>query len=304
MADSEEGSVEFKNTSELAYWLRMKENEPVLLNDHYKFFYTTAFGLEFSFYNNKRILDIGCGPRGSLEWADTAQLRVGLDPLASRYCNELDADKHKMTYINSGSENIPFPDNYFDVIISFNSLDHVDDIDETVNEIIRSLADGGTFLLITEIDHEPTPCEPHTLGHDILDSFKPLVLQSDVCYKKSTGVFQAIEENVPYLPDEHKTGILVAKFVKATSEVPLSDGVKTPVIEDDSVWKHKEHNGVYKVIGISNTSNVNSKHPAMVVYRGVSNGALWTNSVEYFLNKMDPIDESVDAQVADVSGYV
>ena len=41
----------------------------------------------------------------------------------------------KMIYINSCVENIPFPNNYFDVISSFNSLDHVDDIDKTISQI-------------------------------------------------------------------------------------------------------------------------------------------------------------------------
>ena len=38
------------------------------------------FNLDKSFYKNKRILDVGCGPRGSLEWDDMALERVGLDP--------------------------------------------------------------------------------------------------------------------------------------------------------------------------------------------------------------------------------
>jgi len=38
------------------------------------------FGLSKDFYKGKKILDIGCGPRGSLEWADMTLERVGLDP--------------------------------------------------------------------------------------------------------------------------------------------------------------------------------------------------------------------------------
>jgi len=54
-------------------------------------------------------LDIGCGPRGSLEWADMTKERYGLDPLANEYL-KLGADKHKMKYVASGAEKIPFED--------------------------------------------------------------------------------------------------------------------------------------------------------------------------------------------------
>ena len=66
------------------------------------------FDLEPSFYEGKRILDIGCGPCGSLEWADMAAERVGLDPLVPQSM-ELGAKKHEMTYVAAPSEKIPFP---------------------------------------------------------------------------------------------------------------------------------------------------------------------------------------------------
>src|SRR4029079_10710133 len=99
-------------------------------------FYTSHFGLSASDYAGKRILDIGCGPRGSLEWADMTAERVGLDPLADEYL-KLGAKNHKMSYVAAPSEKIPFPDGHFDVVCSFNSLDHVDDIPTTINKIIR-----------------------------------------------------------------------------------------------------------------------------------------------------------------------
>ncbi len=42
-----------------------------------------------------------------------------------------------MKYVCSGSENIPFPNNYFDIVCSFNSLDHVNDLDKSIFEIKR-----------------------------------------------------------------------------------------------------------------------------------------------------------------------
>jgi hypothetical protein len=44
------------------------------------------------FFKGKKFLDIGCGPRGSLEWASQATTRVCADPLAVQY-GKLGADK-------------------------------------------------------------------------------------------------------------------------------------------------------------------------------------------------------------------
>jgi len=156
-----------KASWELAYWQRRKRKERHLKNDHYQQHYTDLFGLTTEDYRNKKVLDIGCGPRGSLEWADVAAERYGLDPLANEYL-KLGAGKHKMSYVSAPSEAIPFADGYFDIVASFNSLDHVDDLDRTSAEIGRVTKPGGRFLLVVEINHPPTPTEPITLHRESL----------------------------------------------------------------------------------------------------------------------------------------
>ena len=130
------------------------------------------FGLEPSFYAGKRVLDIGCGPRGSLEWASMAAERVGLDPLVESY-RSLGIDKHQMSYVGVGAEHIPFDDGHFDVVASFNSLDHVDDLDAALREIARVTAPGGTWLLVVDVAHGPTVTEPQRLEWDLLDALAP-----------------------------------------------------------------------------------------------------------------------------------
>jgi ubiquinone/menaquinone biosynthesis C-methylase UbiE len=151
-----------KEFAEVAYWNKIKRKEGKLSNQHYKYFYTTHFGLNAAYYHNKTILDIGCGPRGSLEWASMASRRFGLDPLAKEYL-KLGADQHQMEYIDSPSENIPLKDAECDAVFSFNSLDHVDDVEQTLKEIKRITRPGGIFLLLVEVNHPPTACEPHQL---------------------------------------------------------------------------------------------------------------------------------------------
>ena len=71
-----------KGEAELNYWLgRYNDEKNVFINYHYEYFYTEHFHLAKEDFTGKRILDIGCGPRGSLEWADNALVRIGIDPL-------------------------------------------------------------------------------------------------------------------------------------------------------------------------------------------------------------------------------
>jgi ubiquinone/menaquinone biosynthesis C-methylase UbiE len=162
-----------KYDHELRYWqTRYKKERQRLSNSHYRYFYTELFGLGLDDYTGARVMDIGCGPRGSLEWAVNAAERVGLDPLADEYL-KLGAASHQMTYVAAPSERMPFPDGSFDVVCTFNSLDHVDDLDRTIAEIKRITRPGGTLLMIVEIDHPPTRTEPLSLSRDVVDLFAP-----------------------------------------------------------------------------------------------------------------------------------
>jgi SAM-dependent methyltransferase len=163
------GTTSLKEMCELDYWRGRARQEGSLRNDHYAYFYTEHFGLR-GFYGGKRVLDIGCGPRGSLEWASMAAERVGLDPLADSY-RALGTDRHAMSYVASPAERIPFDDAHFDVVCSFNSLDHVEDLDRVISEIARVVKGDGLFLLLTDVDHAPTPTEPLSFSWDIVGKF-------------------------------------------------------------------------------------------------------------------------------------
>ncbi len=159
---------------ELGFWReRLRAEGGRLEHGHYEHFFTTWFGLDRAFYAGKRVLDVGCGPRGSLEWAGMAARRAGLDPLTAAYRRKLGADAHAMEYLAAGVEAIPAADGAFDVVTSFNALDHVDDVPAAAAEMLRVLAPGGTLLLATDVNHDPTPMEPQTFGWEVLDHFVP-----------------------------------------------------------------------------------------------------------------------------------
>jgi SAM-dependent methyltransferase len=159
-----------KLRNELDFWqARRRSGEALEVGvPFYEWMFTTQFELDPSFYGGKRLLDIGCGPRGSLEWAAQAAERVGLDPLADRYA-ELRSRPHAMTYVTGAAERIPFPDGHFDVVSTINSLDHVDDLDRALAEIRRVVAPGGRWLVLVDVEHGPTETEPQRIGWDLVE---------------------------------------------------------------------------------------------------------------------------------------
>jgi len=213
--------IRWKRYNELSYWKGRKNAECLLSNDHYKHFYTTHFELDESFYKDKVILDIGCGPRGSLEWASMASRRIGLDPLANEYL-KLGANQHEMEYICAASEKIPMIDAECDVVFSYNSLDHVENVDQTLREIKRVTCPEGLFLLLVEVNHPPTECEPNELApKELIEYLKPeFICEGLSVYKaKGTGMYTSIlaDEKISNPEDTEELGYMSARFIRVAS---------------------------------------------------------------------------------------
>lgn len=186
-------SKSFKERAEFFYWRIQKLKDSKLGNDHYAYFYTSFFGLDPEFYNHKKVLDIGCGPRGSLDWVAEPDELIGLDPLVDKY-KKLKVPR-KMKLQQGVAEQIPFADSYFDIITAFNALDHVDDPAKAVAEIYTKLKPGGLFMCILELHNKPTITEPSGISHQgvtqLMDQF--IVLQ-EAYYKKSGGIYASLRQ--------------------------------------------------------------------------------------------------------------
>lgn len=208
--------IRIKQAAELFFWKYKKAISGKLENSHYSWFYTTYFSLSPADYQDRSVLDIGCGPRGSLEWAEMTALRVGLDPLAGHYL-KMGASEHKMTYVCAGSEQIPFPDGTFDFVCSFNSIDHVASLDETSREIRRVLKPGGLFLLIVDVHDYPTLTEPQAIGWDFIQTYFPdfKILEKSHPEALHRGhIYRNLKAGKKLPEDSRKTGILTAKLRK------------------------------------------------------------------------------------------
>ena len=153
--------VNVKRLYELGYW-RWRASKEKGLSPFTSGLFTEVLRVDRSNYVGKKIIDIGCGPRGSLEWLEDAELRVGIDPLMTDYL-KLGVKDHKACYVAASAEHLPFATGSFDIVTSINSLDHVDDLEMTLDEIARVLASGGHFIFLVEVHPKATLSEPITI---------------------------------------------------------------------------------------------------------------------------------------------
>lgn len=98
----------------------------------------------------KRYLDVGCGNGFITEYvAKSFDHVVGIDVEANRL-EEFRYNVNnnsKYTIFEMSSDKIEFPDKYFSFITSFEVLEHVIDIEMTVNEMIRVCDIGGVIIV-------------------------------------------------------------------------------------------------------------------------------------------------------------
>jgi len=211
--------VASKRDCEYSYWERKaKEEQGHLANAHYAELMTLPFKLTKDAFHGKKVLDVGCGPRGSLEWLQgCALLTACADPLANDY-GKLGAHNHSAVYVKAGAENLPWIDQSFDVVTSINNMDHVDNPAAALREVHRVLRPGGTFLITVDIHPTPTRCEPQALGWEleaaILEAgFKSRRIRK-VPFKANRGTIKHDVEDTVWTPPTPRTrGWFVGHFI-------------------------------------------------------------------------------------------
>jgi len=161
-----------KYTSESSFWRsRLKIDNGVFKNSHYqRLMLAMAEESDDNFLKGKIVADFGCGPRGSLVWASSASLRIGIDVLADRYSDEFTDNiiSHGMIYLKSTEKVIPLPSNFVDVMFTLNAIDHVDSFCDMCSEIIRVLKPGGDFIGSFNLEEPATPSEPQRLDEKMI----------------------------------------------------------------------------------------------------------------------------------------
>jgi len=123
---------------------------------------------------NTKILDIGCGISTVL-YCFSGKL-YGIDPLADQYQKLLPYPK-RFNITTSTAENLPYKNNFFDLIFCSNTLDHTDHPQQVLTQIHRTLKPSGHLILITHIFKKSInrdPAHPHTFTQkQLLNLVKP-----------------------------------------------------------------------------------------------------------------------------------
>lgn len=110
-----------------------------------------------------RVLDAGCGlAYGTQMLADAgAAETVGVDVAAS----VLDVARGRVTgaveLVAARIEDLPFADGHFDLVVCFETIEHVEDPQSALTEMARVLAPGGTLAVSSPNRDQYPPGNPH-----------------------------------------------------------------------------------------------------------------------------------------------
>lgn len=182
MAHATNTGITQKHQAELEFWRGMvaeltrdcttpEDAEAALLRvSHEKTFprYKHSLYLTDEAFQGLRILDVGCGPHcGIIGFTDCE--KHGIDPLINEYRKlGYPLDKYGVQFACAGSEQMPYDNETFDVVLCVNALDHVDNLSATVHEMARVLKMGGRFIGQINFHSYATECEPIMLNDEVI----------------------------------------------------------------------------------------------------------------------------------------
>ena len=127
-----------------------------------------------NFCKDKSVLDVACGVGyGSHHLIKTGAKRViGVDIAkdAIAYAKAHYADS-KIKFIVGDVSKLPFSDNFFDVIVSFETIEHVREYKEYLLECKRVLREGGVFICSSPNKVCEHTLNPHHIREFYLEEF-------------------------------------------------------------------------------------------------------------------------------------
>ena len=126
------------------------------MNSHYEFgnFEANRRFLEGQNINweNKKVLEIGCGSGSMTKFLhDLGAEIVGIDVSSKN----LEVARNRFgksmenTFLKTNGARLNFKNNNFDIVLSFDVLEHIDDVATHLREVYRVLGDGGLYLFET-----------------------------------------------------------------------------------------------------------------------------------------------------------
>lgn len=122
---------------------------------------------EIGYIKDKRILDFGCGWGNFLLYCiRNGYNTFGVDISRTRCeyfsfaCKTINLNKYKSRYVIYDGKTLPFKDETFDIVIANQVLEHVEDLEKTIEEISRVIKKSG-ILYVRSPDYSRSFFEPH-----------------------------------------------------------------------------------------------------------------------------------------------
>lgn len=118
-----------------------------LLNEH-----LTRYNLASEYVKGKIVVEMGCGMGyGTYAMSQNGAKKVyGIDIDKSAIEFAIKNYNHSsITYLNESATKSSITANYADVVIAFEVIEHLQNPRELINEVLRILKPGGTFILST-----------------------------------------------------------------------------------------------------------------------------------------------------------
>lgn len=131
-----------------------------------------AYFDDFIDWQGKAVLDLGCAGGFLAEALDDRGARVtGIDPaseaIAAARAHAEDAGR-TITYDVGLGESLPYGDAIFDAVACVDVLEHVNDLQQVLNEVARVLKPGGMFFFDTINRNPLSRLAVITMAEDVL----------------------------------------------------------------------------------------------------------------------------------------
>jgi len=139
----------------------------------------------------KDILEVGCGCGGGASYLTRTRplksyLGVDILPRHIEICNQVHR-LPKLSFQPGDAENLPFPDQTFDVVINIESSHSYPSMDKFLSEVKRVLRPGGEFRLA---DLRPTNNEWNSKRN--LSALRQQIAQSGLCLIAQTNITENV----------------------------------------------------------------------------------------------------------------
>jgi len=162
-----------------------------------------------------RILDVGCGYGGMIEYLQKRGEIIGLDVSFERLQQ---ASKRGQTVLGD-SRCLPFCDGQFDVVVSGFVLHHMENYREALWEIHRCLRTGGYLMLIESVENNLL----FRLGRTLVRRRDGLPILSRYTYEEFVGTLHEVNFT-PVREKRFYTGTgLVPTYLGLLPLIPLTD---------------------------------------------------------------------------------